>query len=254
MTRKHHGRIIDTMIRMKTTPMRAWQAWTDPQHVANWFVDRAEGEAAPGGTMKWFFDTFGYAMDVPIVEAEPGQTFVMGSGDHPGPDGIPYLMEITITKDAGDTVMHLVNSGFSTDPKKDDDFRGTDSGWKNALATMKVWLEEYPLRTRHHDLVVRPTSCTVDQLRPFYASPDGRARWMEPDISAAGALLCDTGSEVLIALNGEDGVISLKTFTMGPQRMIGLDLSVWPEEGKTPDDAKARLNRALDRLVENLRS
>jgi hypothetical protein len=145
--------------------------------------------------------------------------------------------------------MHLVNSGFSTNPKKDDDFRGTDSGWKNALATMKVWLEQYPLRTRHHDLVVRPAPCTVEQLRPFYASPEGRARWMEPDILSNGALLCDTGSEAVIALDAEDGVIALKTFTMGPQRMIGLDLSVWPEEGKTADDAKARLNRALDRLV-----
>lgn len=47
-------------------------------------------------------------------------------------------MEITITKDGGDTVTNLVNSGFSEDPKKDDDFRGVDSEWKNAVATMKV--------------------------------------------------------------------------------------------------------------------
>ena len=31
---------------------------------------------APGDTVKWFFDTFGYVMDVPIVESEPGKTFV----------------------------------------------------------------------------------------------------------------------------------------------------------------------------------
>jgi hypothetical protein len=31
--------------------------------------------------------------------------------------------------------------------------------------------------------------------------------------------------------------------------MVGLDLSVWPEAGATAEDAKARLNRALDRLV-----
>ena len=36
---------------------------------------------------------------------------------------------------------------------------------------------------------------------------------------------------------------------MGPQRMIGLDLSVCPAEGAVAEDAKARLNRALDRLV-----
>ena len=65
---------------MKTMPMRAWQAWADPQHIAHWFVDRAEGEATPGSAMKWFVDTFGDSLDVPIVEATPGGTFVRGSG------------------------------------------------------------------------------------------------------------------------------------------------------------------------------
>jgi uncharacterized protein YndB with AHSA1/START domain len=58
--RKHHGRLIDTSIRIETTPDRAWSAWTDPQAIANWFVDRAEGTAAPGEVMTWFFDTFHY--------------------------------------------------------------------------------------------------------------------------------------------------------------------------------------------------
>jgi hypothetical protein len=71
MNRQHHGRVIHTSIRMKTTPMKAWEAWADPQKIANWFVDRAEGTATPGSTMKWFFDSFGYAMDVPIAEADP---------------------------------------------------------------------------------------------------------------------------------------------------------------------------------------
>ena len=151
-TRKHHGRIIDTTIRMKTTPMRVWEAWADPQQIANWFVDRAEGEGRAGNTVKWFFDAFSYSMDVPITESEPGKSFVT-AGDM-GPDGMPYVMEITIAKEGGDTVMRLVNSGFSEDPKKDESYKGTVSGWANALATMKLWLEQYPMRTRHHDLVL----------------------------------------------------------------------------------------------------
>jgi len=259
MKRTHHGRVIDTSIRLKTTPMRAWQAWADPQHIANWFVDRAEGQATPGGTMKWFFDTFGYALDVPIVEAEPGRTFVT-AGDQPGPDALPYLMEITITKDGDETVMHLVNSGFSTDPKKDDDFNGVVSGWAAALARLKVWLEHYPLRTRHHDLVVRPAEFTWEGLRPFYATAEARARWMEPDVPAGGRVLCDTGAELILALDDRDGTVDLKAFTMGPQRMVGLDLSVWPEgsafalcaSADRVEETKARLNRALDRLVESI--
>jgi uncharacterized protein YndB with AHSA1/START domain len=247
MTRQHRGRIIETSIRMKTTPMRVWEAWADPQQIANWFVDRAEGEGRAGNTVKWFFDTFGYVMDIPIVESEPGRTFVTAGDD--GPDGMPYLMEITIAKDGGDTVMTLVNSGFSEDPKKDETYQGTVSGWAHALTTMKVWLEQFPLRARHHDLVVRTVPHTTAQLRPFYATPEGRARWMPPDVPHTGTVLCDSGPEVLLSLPGVDGIVALKSFAMGPQRMIGMDLSVWPEAGARPEDAKARLNRALDRLV-----
>jgi len=54
---------------------------------------------------------------------------------------------------------------------------------------------------------------------------------------------------MLLALPGVDGVVALKSFAMGPQRMVGLDLSVWPEADATAQDARAPLNRALDRLV-----
>ncbi|MEY4092805.1 MAG: hypothetical protein RLZZ53_4 [Acidobacteriota bacterium] len=213
-------------------------------------MDRAEGKGETGGTMRWFFDTFGYAMDVPVTASEPGRTFVT-AGDK-GPDGMPYAMEITITKDGGETVMNLVNSGFSEDPSKDENFKGTVSGWAHALTTMQVWLEHYPKRTRHHDLVVRPVPHTVEQLRPFYATTEGRAKWMPPDVDPMGDVLCDSGSEILLALPGVDGIVALKSFAWSTGRMIGLDLSVWPEAGATAENAKPRLERALDRPTELL--
>lgn len=254
MSRMRHGRVIQASIRMKTTPMKAWEAWADPQKIANWFVDRAEGTATPGGTMKWFFDSFGYAMDVPIAEVEPGRSFVVSSGDQPGPDGLPYLMEITIEKDGGETVMHLVNSGFSEAPDKDEKARGVHSGWQMALATMKLWLERYPMRTRRHDIVVRPARYDAGVLRDLFATPGGRSLWLEPDIPSRGEVLCDTGSEVLLAWDERDAAIGLKSFAMGPQQMVALDYSSWPAEGEMDDAeaSKARLTRALDRLVETL--
>ena len=66
--------------------------------------------------------------------------------------------------------------------------------------------------------------------------------------------LSSRSAVALLSLPGVDGIVALKSFAMGPQRMVGLDLSVWAAEGVTPDDAKARLNRALDRLVLNLKS
>ena len=245
--RKKHGRVIDQTIRINTTPQRVFEAWADPQKLANWFVDRAEGDGRAGNTMRWFFDEFGYVMDIPVVEAEPGKRFSVAGDD--GPDGMPYLMEITITKEGGETVMNLVNSGFSEDPKKDDTFEGTVSGWKNALMTMKVWLENYPMRTRHHDLVVRPANWTREALRDLYATREGRRRWMDPDLRSNADVLCDTGTEVTLSLPERDGIVAIKAFNMGPQYYVGIDLMTWPDAGATAEDGKPRINRALDRLM-----
>lgn len=248
MTRTHHGRIIDTSIQVKASPQKVWEAWADPQQIANWFVDRAEGDVKPGGTMKWFFEAFNYALDVPIVEAQPGRTFVTGGG--PGPDGLPYLMEITIKKDGNTTVMNLVNSGFSEAPEKDGSFRDTESGWKCALLTMKIWLERYPELRRRRTIVMRPAAHRPAQLHSLYATAEGRRRWLPPDVPADGDMLIDTGTEVMLDWPAERAVLGLKSFGMGPQQMVALDLSQWSATGAAiAEQSRARLDRALDRLI-----
>ena len=137
-------------------------------------------------------------MDIPIVEAEPGKTFVTAGDD--GPDGMPYLMEITISKDGGDTVMHLVNSGFSEDPKKDDNFRGTVSGWANALTTMKVWLEQlsdaHPASRSRREArsPTLPSNCGRSTRRSR-AAPSG----CRLTCAHTGEVLCDRGPEILLS-------------------------------------------------------
>ncbi len=231
--RKHHGRAIETSARIKTTPKSAWDAWADPQQIANWFVDRAEGEARPGEVMTWFFDTFNYRQPVPIVEANSGETFVIGSGDAPGPQGHPYLLEITITRAEGDTVVRLVNSGFSEDAKFDDEYDGVVSGWKIALGTMKRWLERYPDATRAHRIVLEPATYVREGLRRLFSTVEGRRRWLHPLLPDDAEVLVDTGSEVLLAWDARRAVLGLKAFRMGQQRMLALDLSAWGEPPPT---------------------
>jgi uncharacterized protein YndB with AHSA1/START domain len=246
--RTHHGRTIRTSTRIKTSPTRAWEAWADPQKIASWFVDRAEGEARPGAVMTWFFDTFNYRQPVPIVEATPGETFVVGSGDAPGPQGHPYLMEITISKEEGDTVVRLVNSGFSEDARFDDEYDGVVSGWQMALATMKHWLERFPDSPRRHVFVMEPSSFTYESLRPLYSTVDGRRLWLEPPICTEAEVLADTGREVLLACDVPDGVLGLKAFRMGPQQMLALDFNTWAESPGDLDGTERTLRQALQRL------
>jgi uncharacterized protein YndB with AHSA1/START domain len=246
--RTHHGRVIDTETRIHTTPEQAWKAWADPQEIANWFVDRAEGVAAPGEVMTWFFDTFNYRLPVPIIEAEPGATFVTGGGDQPGPHGLPYLMEISITKDAGTTTVRLVNSGFSPDAKFDDEVEGVVSGWKMALATMKHYLENFAGRRRTHLLVIEPASYTWDTLHPLFHTAEGRRTWIEPMMPWNAATLALTGREVLLDWPERAGVLGLKAFRMGPQTVVALDFSSWSLDESERQNVSRDLNDAIRRL------
>jgi uncharacterized protein YndB with AHSA1/START domain len=243
------GRVIDTSVRVRATPEQVWEAWADPEKIAAWFVDRAEGVAEPGAVMTWIFDAFNYRVPVPIVEAEPGRTFVTGSGDEPGPHGLPYVMEITISKAEGDTVIRLVNSGFSPDAAWDDEYEGVVSGWAMALGTLKVWLERYAPRPRAHRLVVRPQAFEWQALAPLVGTVGGRRRWLDPVVAADAPVLVDSGREVLLDWPERQAVLGLKAFTMGPGRMIGVDFSTWAETPADLDALTAAFEPALDRLA-----
>ena len=247
--RKHHGRIIDTHTRIATTPMRAWEAWADPEQIANWFVDRAEGRAAPGEVMTWFFDALGYRQPVPIVDAVPGEAFVVGSGDAPGPHGHPYLMEVTIEKAEGDTVVRIVNSGFRDDASFDDEYEGVVSGWKMALATMKQWLEQHSASRRVHVFEMLPAPFHATALHRLYATTEGRSEWLAPTMAADAEVLADTGREVLLRWDEHRGVLGLKAFRMGPRPILALDFSAWPQAPIDTDAIAGELRDALQRLA-----
>lgn len=211
-----------------------------------------KGVAKPGEVMTWFFDAFNFRQPVPIIEAEPGKTFVIGSGDAPGPQGLPYLMEITITSDAGATTVHLVNSGFSEDAAFDDDYEGVVSGWKGALATLKQWLERYPERRRTHRIVMQPATYSFESLAPLFHTVAGRARWLESVLPADSRVVTDTGRELLLEWNDKEALLGLKAFNMGPQQMLALDLSTWAENPGDLDVVAAQLHQALQRLHSSL--
>jgi uncharacterized protein YndB with AHSA1/START domain len=247
--RKHHGRTIDTRLPIATTPMRAWEAWADPEQIANWFVDRAEGRAAPGEVMTWFFDAFGYRQSVPIVEAVAGESLVVGSGDVPGPSGLPYLMEVTIEAAEGATVVRIVNSGFREDASFDDEYEGVASGWQMALATMKRWLERHPTARRIHRIEMISVPFAAPALRRLFGTEEGRRAWLEPALPTGSAVLADTGREVLLAWDEREAVLGLKAFRMGPRPMLALDFSAWPTAPIDLDALGQELRAALERLA-----
>jgi uncharacterized protein YndB with AHSA1/START domain len=259
----HKGRIIRAEIETSATPQQAWEAWADPEKIAQWFTDRASGEAKPGGTMTWFFDKFGYALPYTVVDAEPGKLFVL---KWQPPQGNAGILEVRIGRQGGTTLVKLINSGFREDAAWNDEYEGVASGWKMALAILKHYLENYFARSKTMILVLRPASFNYGQLREYFLNESKLACWLTTSGSIAkvgdscelklrndgtlhGQVLAVTQREVTVSWKEIGGVLELKAFAMGPQRMLGVRVFSWrlnaPESKKTENQMEA----AVDRLA-----
>lgn len=257
----HRGRSLKVEMRTRATPEAVWEAWTDPEKIAHWFVDRARGKPEVGTMFTWIFEKFGYEIPYEVVVAEPGRRFALGGE---APKSGPFLLEVTIARDGGETVVTLVNSGFLDGAEWDDEFQGIVSGWTNALAVLKHYLENYAGRPKQSLLVLQPAVYEYPRLLPFFATSEGLDRWLTTSASIGGLgescalrlpggrsltgrVISKTGWEVALSCEEIDGVLELKGFRMGAGKVVAARLLSWG--APLSPEWEASLQSALERLA-----
>jgi uncharacterized protein YndB with AHSA1/START domain len=260
---EHKGRMIRAGIATAATPEQAWEAWADPEKIAQWFVDRATGEATPGGTMTWFFDKFGYALPYKIVDAVPGKLIVF---KWEPPEGIAGILEVRIEREGGATMVRLVNSGFREDAAWDEEYEGVNSGWRMALGILKFYLENYFGCAKSALLIIRPAQFAHEEVLKYFLEAGKLAQWLttagaigtvgercELQLRDAGKLmgrvLAITSREVTVSWDEIGGVLELKAFSMGPQRVVCLRGFSWRLKAEEMAEIERKLQRALERLA-----
>jgi uncharacterized protein YndB with AHSA1/START domain len=260
---EHKGRMIRAEIETSATPLQVWEAWADPEKITQWFVDRASGEAKPGGTMTWFFDRFGFEFPFKVLDAVPGSLIVLKWEPPQGPAGIH---EVRIERKGGMTVMRLIESGFREDAQWDEEYEGTVSGWQMALAVLKYYLENYFGQRKTTLLVIRPASFAYEQLLPYFLDPSKLWRWLvksgsigkagekvQLDLGDSGKLtgrvLTITKREVALSWEEIGGTLELKGFSMGPQRIVGLRCFTWKLAPTETKQLEIQLGAAVERLA-----
>ncbi len=263
--RQHRGRQMTVTMRTRATPEEVWSAWADPAEIARWFVDRATGKPEVGSTFTWVFEKFGYEIPYEVVAAEPGKRFALG-GEAPGSG--PFLLEVRIERDGGETLVTLVNSGFLDGSQWDDEIEGIASGWTSALAALKLYLETYRGRPKTSILVMRPAEYAYDRLLPYYATAEGLGRWLtsaggaaigEPGDPCAlrfaggttltGRVLAKTRWEVALSWEEVHGMLELKGFRFpGQGKVVGARVLSWD----LPEGAGVRIERMLDEALGRL--
>lgn len=261
---EHIGRVIRAEIRTSATPQQAYDAWADTEKIAHWFPDRAEGTAEPGATITWIFDTFNYRIPYEVLVAQPPERFTIRWNPPPGMN--PGILEVTISRESGETVIRLVNSGFREGAQWDDEFEGVDSGWRMSLAKLKHYLDNFYGIARRSFLVVKPADFSFDTVLAFHRTADGLRRWLtksgaygeagdsfvmelQEGAAVSGRVLAKTKRETALSWDEIHGVLELKAFSMGPQKMLCVQGCGWGLDADTAKDIEGQMQRALERLA-----
>jgi uncharacterized protein YndB with AHSA1/START domain len=261
---EHKGRIIRAEIRTSATAAQAWDAWADPEKIAAWFVDRASGEAKPGSIMTWYFDDFGFAQPLKVVEAILGERFVLRWEP---PEGDPGILEVGIAREGGTTILRLVNSGFREGAQWDDEYQGTVSGWQLSLSILKHYLENFPGRRKSSLLLFRPAAYQYAELLHYFQDESKLAQWLTKSGSVGklgdsvhlnlrdaepleGKVLAVTDREIAVSWDEIGGTLEFKAFPMGPQRVAGLRVVSWRLGAPATAELKTKLQASVDRLAQ----
>jgi uncharacterized protein YndB with AHSA1/START domain len=260
----HQGRSMEVDMRTNADPLQVWNAWADPEKISQWFADRAEGWAHKGAEVTWMFDEFGYRIPYHVVESIPGERLVFG-GQIPGRP--PFLLDITIRREAGDTVVRLVNSGFLEGGSFDEEYEGVLSGWTLALAMLKYYVEEHYGEPKQTILVTREADVDFNKLIAWYTEPELMNQWLT---SSADARLRDGEPYHFVLRNGtpvngivakmskrelaniwpeQSAFVELKGWTAGPKKVIAIRITCWNPDDGFMEHARSETIAALNRLA-----
>ncbi len=268
----HQGRAMRLEMRTTASPEQVWQAWADPAKLSQWFTDGARGEAKPGSTMYWIFEKFGYEIPYEVVDAVPGKLLVLG-GELPGRP--PFLLEITVERHGGETVLRLVNSGFLDGAAKwDEEYEGVASGWEMALALLRYYVERHFGEPKQTFLLVEPVPLSPSEALRWYTDPALLREWLADGASGVqapsavgrpvciplagggrtieGETLAVTRREVALSWAAEDLVLELKAFTMGPNPVVSIRGTTWRPDPARFAVVEREMGAALKRLAGQL--
>jgi uncharacterized protein YndB with AHSA1/START domain len=265
---KHERRVIRDEIKTSASAQQAWEAWADPAKISQWFVDRAEGKAEAGGDIKWFFDKFNLELNYKVLEAVPGERFAIL---WPGPMPPPGILEVIIEREGGETLIRLVNSGFREDAALNEEYEGVASGWRTSLGLLREYLENYFGEPRTSILAMQPAQFEYADVARCFREPGLLAKWLtksgaigddgeacrlvlQSGESVNGRVLARTQHEVTLSWPEARGVLELKSFSMGPQRVLAIRVSGWKMDAKRAQEIEKQMTESVARLASALQS
>lgn len=107
--------MVEQTIRISARPETVWKYWTDPRRICDWWGAVAELDPRPGGVCRVEMAS-GPVMSGEYLELVPHERLVFSFGWEPTDDAPTIApgasrVEVTLTADAGDTILTLRHTG-----------------------------------------------------------------------------------------------------------------------------------------------
>lgn len=146
-------RSIEKEIHILAPVDAVWKALTDAEELTRWFPLEARVTPGEGGAI-WMSWKNEQQFNTPIGAWKPNEHLKLiymepTPAAKPGEQGMPFEVPFQVALDyhltgrAGETILRLVHSGFSSDATWDGQYDGTVSGWDFQLQGLKLYLERH---------------------------------------------------------------------------------------------------------------
>ena len=143
---------IEKSVELKAPVTRVWRALTDYREFGTWFRVRLDGPFVPGRTVRGQITYPGYEhlkWEAVVQRMEPERLFSFTWHPYaidPNQDyssEVPTLVEFTLEKIAGGTLLRVVESGFDKLPDKRrlEAFRMNEGGWGEQMKNIAQHVE-----------------------------------------------------------------------------------------------------------------
>lgn len=211
-------------------PERAYDAWTEPDHLARWFCDQVTGWPGAGSKLKMTWERFGFSVEYFLAEAVPGKKVVLKAS-------VPGMGTQTLTIGVRPYGMGSQVEVVETGPGAEGQEGAGDaeSGWEMALSILKLYLERYYGQDRTSFFALLAAPYANEQLMRFYQTAEGLAAWLTREGSIGsvgedvkltlwegdvltGKVLAVTSHELAVSWEEIGGYLELKSFEVNAER------------------------------------
>lgn len=211
-------------------PERAYDAWTEPEHLARWFCDKVTGWPGAGSKLQMTWERFGFTVEYSLPEVSPPKKVVL-KAVVPGMG--TQTLNISVRPYGVGSQVEVVETGPGAEGQEG--AGDAESGWEMALGILKLYLENYWNQDRTGYFALLAAPYTNEQLMHFYTSAEGLSKWLTREGSLGnvgedvklvlwegdvltGKVLARTSHEAAVSWDEIGGYLELKSFEVNADR------------------------------------